>query len=54
VFYIDVDDVGDALRRVRAAGGTAVIGPAARPDGKLVVAQFTDPEGNLIGLAGPR
>lgn len=54
LFYIGVDDVGEALSRVRDAGGSVVLEPVARPDGQLVVAQFTDPEGNLVGLAGPR
>lgn len=54
LFYIGVDDVAETLGRVRDAGGSAVLGPTPRPDGQLVVAQFTDPEGNLVGLAGPR
>jgi predicted enzyme related to lactoylglutathione lyase len=35
-------------------GGTRVMGPEGNPSGKLVVAHFRDPEGNLIGLAGPK
>ena len=54
LFYVGVDDVAAALGRVRDAGGAAVLEPVARPDGKIVVARFTDPEGNLVGLAGPR
>jgi predicted enzyme related to lactoylglutathione lyase len=30
-----------------------VIDPVKNPGKDLVVAHFTDPEGNLIGLAGP-
>ena len=54
LFYVGVDDVAAALGRVREAGGAAVLEPVARPDGRIVVARFTDPEGNLVGLAGPR
>lgn len=53
LFYVGVDDVGVALEQAEALGGTRVFGPDGVP-GKLVVAQFTDPEGNLIGLAGPQ
>ncbi|MBL7255431.1 VOC family protein [Paractinoplanes lichenicola] len=53
VFYVGVPDVEEALRRAEALGGRRVMGPE-RPEGRdLVVAHFTDPEGNLIGLAGP-
>ncbi|MFI5695175.1 VOC family protein [Kribbella sp. NPDC051586] len=52
LFYVGVDDVGAALEQAEALGGQRVFGPDGVP-GKLVVAQFTDPEGNLIGLAGP-
>jgi predicted enzyme related to lactoylglutathione lyase len=54
LFYVGVDDVAATLGRVRDAGGAVVLEPVARPDGELVVARFTDPEGNLVGLAGPR
>ncbi|BDI21275.1 VOC family protein [Herbiconiux sp. L3-i23] len=54
IFYVSVDDVAAALADAVDAGGTAVMGPAANPNGRLVVAHFRDPEGNLVGLAGPR
>jgi len=53
VFYVAVAQVGAALRKAEVLGGKRVFGPAQRPGGGLVVAQFRDPEGNLIGLAGP-
>jgi predicted enzyme related to lactoylglutathione lyase len=53
LFYVGVDDVGAALDRAEALGGRRVFGPDGVP-GKLVVGQFTDPEGNLIGVAGPK
>jgi predicted enzyme related to lactoylglutathione lyase len=53
LFYVGVDDVEAALDQAEALGGQRVFGPDGVP-GKLVVGQFTDPEGNLIGVAGPR
>lgn len=53
IFYVGVPNVEIALRRAESLGGKRVMGPAKNPGGKLVVAHFTDPEGNLMGLAGP-
>ncbi len=53
VFYVGVDNVGDALEKAESLGGKRAMGPVRAPDGALVVAHFTDPEGNLMGLAGP-
>jgi predicted enzyme related to lactoylglutathione lyase len=52
VFYVSVPDVGAALQRAEDLGGTRVMGPATSPNG-LVVGHFKDPEGTLIGVAGP-
>ncbi len=52
VFYIGVPDVGAALQRAEDLGGTRVMGPVSSPNG-LVVGHFKDPEGTLIGVAGP-
>ena len=54
IFYVGVDDVGAALAHAKSLGGTRVMGPDPNPSGTLVVAHFRDPEGNLIGLAGPK
>jgi predicted enzyme related to lactoylglutathione lyase len=51
LFYVAVPDVEAALKRAEELGGTRTMGPAASPTG-LVVGQFTDPEGNLLGVAG--
>lgn len=51
LFYVGVPDVEAALRKAERLGGTRRIGPEGTP-GSLVVGQFTDPEGNLIGVAG--
>jgi uncharacterized protein len=51
LFYVAVPDVEAALQRAEDLGGTRTMGPATSPNG-LVVGQFTDPEGNLLGVAG--
>ncbi|HEY7483088.1 MAG TPA: VOC family protein [Streptosporangiaceae bacterium] len=53
VFYVGVPDVEAALQRAESLGGTRRMGPERAPGRDLVVGHFTDPEGNLIGLAGP-
>jgi predicted enzyme related to lactoylglutathione lyase len=52
VFYVGVPDVGAALERAERLGGTRRMGPERSPTG-LVVGHFTDPQGNLVGVAGP-
>ena len=51
IFYVGVADVEAALQQAEALGGTRLMGPVRSPTG-LVVGHFTDPEGNLIGVAG--
>jgi uncharacterized protein len=51
LFYVGVADVEAALQEAERLGGTRELGPEGTP-GELVVGQFTDPEGNLIGVAG--
>jgi len=51
LFYVGVTNVEEALQRAVDLGGTRTMGPATSPSG-LVVGQFTDPEGNLVGVAG--
>jgi predicted enzyme related to lactoylglutathione lyase len=53
VFYVGVPDVEAALAAAERLGGTRRMGPDRAPGRDLVVGHFTDPEGNLIGLAGP-
>ena len=53
IFYVGVGDVEAALSHAERLGGTRVMGPAANPNGMLVVGQFRDPAGNLVGVAGP-
>jgi predicted enzyme related to lactoylglutathione lyase len=50
LFYVGVPDVERALERAESLGGVRTMGPETSPTG-LVVGRFTDPAGNLIGLA---
>jgi uncharacterized protein len=51
-FYVGVDDVEEALAKAESLGGTRVMGPETIMD-MLVLGQFKDPEGHLIGLVTP-
>jgi predicted enzyme related to lactoylglutathione lyase len=53
IFYVGVPDVEAALQKAERLGGTRQMGPEANPENNLVVGHFTDPEGHLIGVAGP-
>lgn len=51
IFYVGVPDVEAALDKAEKLGGTRRMGPERAPGTNLVVGHFTDPEGNLVGLA---
>nr|WP_296070702.1 VOC family protein [uncultured Actinoplanes sp.] len=53
VFYVGVPDVEAALRKAEELGGKRVMGPERAPGRDLAVGHLHDPEGNLIGVAGP-
>jgi len=47
-FYVEVPDIGAALARAGSLGASTVM---PRTDmGMVILAQFRDPEGNLVGL----
>ncbi len=48
-FYIQVDDLGAALERIAAKGGSTVQPPMDIPNGPSI-ALFADPEGHVVGL----
>jgi predicted enzyme related to lactoylglutathione lyase len=48
-FYVEVPDVEAALSKAEQLGGSRVMGPETIMD-RMVLGQFKDPEGNLIGL----
>lgn len=52
VAWIAVDDLGQALQRARAAGGTVVV-PPRLDRGTRWVAELLDPSGTRIGLSAP-
>jgi uncharacterized protein len=48
-FYVEVPDVEEALAKAETLGGTRVMGPETVM-GRMVLGQFQDPEGHVIGL----
>jgi uncharacterized protein len=53
LFYIAVPSVEAALQKAESLGGTRRMGPEPAAGADFAVGQFTDPEGNLVGVAGP-
>src|SRR5438067_664131 len=53
LFYVGVPDVEAALQKAEELGGVRRMGPERAPGRDLAVGHFTDPDGNLIGVAGP-
>jgi predicted enzyme related to lactoylglutathione lyase len=53
IFYVFVPDVEAALAEAERLGGTRRMGPAQAAGRDLVVGHFADPEGHVIGVAGP-
>lgn len=51
LFYVGVPDVEAALVQAEELGGVRRWGPEQSPGRDLIVGQFIDPEGNLIGVA---
>ncbi len=47
--YVQVVDLNETLRKAESMGGKTVMPPSDVPGGPTL-AQFSDPEGNLIGL----
>lgn len=50
LFYVGVPDVEAALQEAERLGGKRIMGPVGE---NFMVGHFTDPEGHLIGVAGP-
>ncbi|MFN2607129.1 MAG: VOC family protein [Acidimicrobiales bacterium] len=48
-FYVQVDDLQATLDQVEKLGGSTVMPPMEVPEGPKV-AQFKDPDGNVIGI----
>jgi predicted enzyme related to lactoylglutathione lyase len=50
--YVAVADVEEALAKAESLGGTRVMGPETIPE-MLILGQFKDPDGNLVGVMTP-
>ena len=48
--YVEVDDLAAALKKAEGLGGKTVMPPMEVPGGPEI-AQFSDPEGHVIGLS---
>ncbi len=48
-FYVEVPDVEAALAKAESLGGTRIMGPEDVM-GQIILGQFTDPEGHMIGV----
>ncbi|HEY2288775.1 MAG TPA: VOC family protein [Streptosporangiaceae bacterium] len=53
LFYVGVPSVAAALAAAERLGGTRLMGPEPQPAGDFAVGRFADPEGNVVGVAGP-
>ncbi len=48
-FYVEVPDVEAALTQAESLGGLRVMGPESPIPG-MMIGQFTDPEGHMVGV----
>jgi uncharacterized protein len=48
IFYVDVEDVAEALKKAESLGGKTLVPPVDIPNGTF--AWMQDPEGNTVGL----
>ena len=48
-FYVEVDDPAEALKKIESLGGRIVQDVTVIP-GMVTLAQFADPEGNVVGV----
>jgi predicted enzyme related to lactoylglutathione lyase len=51
-FYVAVPDIEATLQKAESLGGKRIFGPDEVMEG-LVIGQFSDPEGHVIGLVNP-
>ena len=52
MFYVQVDDVAQAIAKAESLGGKKVVGPVTIPSGTF--AWIMDTEQNMIGLWKPK
>ncbi len=48
-FYVEVDDPQAYLNKIESEGGKTIM-PVTEIPGMVILAQFADPEGNVVGL----
>jgi predicted enzyme related to lactoylglutathione lyase len=48
-FYVEVEDLGEYLKKAESLGGKTIMEPSDVPGGPRL-AMFTDPEGHIVGL----
>jgi predicted enzyme related to lactoylglutathione lyase len=53
IFYVGVPDVEAALQKAEGLGATRLLGPVVNAQAGLAVGHFADPDGHLVGVAGP-
>ena len=53
LYYFSVDEIDAAAERVKANGGTVLMGPMEVPGGAFII-QCQDPQGAMFALTGPR
>jgi hypothetical protein len=52
IFYVQVDDVAEYLKKAAALGGKTLVSPVDIPTGTF--AWMQDPDGNTVGLRKPK
>ena len=50
--YVDVDDLAETLEKAKGLGAEVVMPPMDVPGGPSI-AQFRDPDGNVVGIMKP-
>jgi len=51
-FYVQVDNIGESLKKIESLGGKVVV-PEQPIPGSGSFAWFSDPDGNVVGLFKP-
>lgn len=52
-FYVEVPDVEESLAKAESLGGSRIFGPEEMGSVGIILGQFTDPEGHMIGVMSP-
>ena len=52
-FYVEVPNVEESLAKAESLGGKRLMGPDEVPGAGIILGQFADPEGHVIGVMSP-